>query len=64
MATMVDAVERELRKLRARQAQAVMQLIGPLLDAFEQLPNDVAGLEEMNDLCVAIEAINSAMEGD
>jgi hypothetical protein len=52
----------ELTRLRKAQAQAVMPLIGPLLDAFEQIPNDVLGMEELAELCVAIEAINSAME--
>lgn len=52
----------ELTRLRKAQAKAVMPLIGPLLDAFEQLPNDVSGMDELADLCAAIEAINSAME--
>ena len=52
----------EVKRLRRAQAKAVMPLIGPLLDAFEQIPNDVLGMDEMEDLCVAIEAINYAME--
>lgn len=52
----------ELSRLRKAQAKAVMPLIGQLLDAFEQLPNDVASIEELQDLSEAIEAINNAME--
>lgn len=53
---------KEIVRLRKAQAREVMPLIGPLLDAFEQIPNDVLGMEELAELCVAIEAINSAME--
>lgn len=57
-------IERSLRRLRNLQANRVMPLIGPLLDAFEQIPNDILGMDELSGLCVAIEAINSAMESD
>lgn len=57
-----QAAQKELQRLRRAQAKAVMPLIGPMLDAFEAIPNDVLGVEELEDLCVAIEAINSAME--
>lgn len=54
--------EKELQRLRRAQAKAVMRLIGPMLDAFGQVPNDVLEMDELEDLCIAIEAINSAME--
>lgn len=64
MPTSDGDIERRLRRLRNLQANRVMPLIGPLLDAFEQVPNDVLGMDELNELCVAVEAINSAMEYD
>lgn len=33
----------ELERLRAQQSRAVMERIGPLLDAWEAIPNDVKG---------------------
>ena len=39
-----------------------MPMIGPLLDAWEQLPNDVATMEELADLSQLIEDIDNAME--
>jgi hypothetical protein len=55
-------ITNEIGRLRAAQAKAVMPLIGPMIDAFEGLPNDVACMDELEELSVAIEAINSAME--
>lgn len=55
-------VSNEIERLRAAQAKAVIPLIGPLLDAFDAIPNDVLGMDELEGLCAAIEAINHAME--
>lgn len=52
----------ERTKLRKAQARDVMPLIGPLLDAYEALPNDVRGMEELDGLRVQLGAINTAME--
>jgi hypothetical protein len=52
----------ELARLRKAQAKAVMPLIGPLLDAFEGLPNDLKLDEGLGDLVEALQAIETAME--
>jgi len=52
----------EIERLRKAQAKAVMPLIGPLLDAWEGLPNDFKGAEEFEELNEQLEAINAAME--
>lgn len=52
----------EITRLRKVQAKYVMPLIGPLLDAWEQLPNDIACMEGLEDLAQIIEDINSGME--
>lgn len=57
-----DPVTKELQRLRRVQAKYVMPLIGPLLDAWEQVPSDIACSDELEELSVAIEAINDAME--
>ena len=56
----------EQKRLRAAQARAVMPLIGPLLDAWEAVPNDLKGMieEDAADLAEALDSINEAMEGD
>lgn len=52
----------EVKRLRAAQAKLVMPLIGPLLDAWEQVPNDVACTDELEQLSQLLEDINNAME--
>lgn len=54
----------EIKRLRRAQAKLVMPLIGPLLDAYEQLPNDlVSSIEDQaQGLAEAISAIQDAME--
>lgn len=42
-----DEINAELEKLRARQAKKVMKVIGPLLDEWDALPNDVASVREL-----------------
>lgn len=54
--------EREVVRLRKAQAKAVMPLIGPLLDAWYQVPNDVACMDELEHLSQLLEDINNAME--
>ncbi|ANN66438.1 hypothetical protein [Bordetella bronchialis] len=51
----------EVDALRAAQADAVMPLIGPLLDAWEGLPNDLAGEDDLSELKRHVAAINHAM---
>lgn len=50
----------ERDKLIAAQVDAVMPMIGPLLDAWEGLPNDVRG--ELGELDTILGRINAAME--
>lgn len=57
-----DYHRREVARLRAEQAAAVMPLIGPLLDAWEQVPTDLR--DELSDLAGIIAEIDAAMEGD
>ena len=52
----------EIERLRKAQARAVMPLIGPLLDAWEGLPNDFKGSEELEELNNHLGAIATAME--
>jgi hypothetical protein len=52
----------EITRLRKAQAKAVMPMIGPLLDAWEGLPNDFKDSEELEALNEHLSAINSAME--
>lgn len=62
--TIGDVVDRELESLRQEQAKAVMPLIGPMLDAWEALPNDVLRMDELSDLAEAIADIVRGMDGD
>lgn len=50
-------------QLRAAQVAATMPLIGPLLDAWDGLPNDLKCAEELSNLRKQIGEINMAMEG-
>lgn len=61
-----DPVSKELEQLRRKQLRAVMPLIGPLLDAWDSVPNDLKGeIEEgATDLAEALDSIRDAMEGD
>lgn len=55
----------EIERLRKKQSKAVMELIGPLLDAWDGMPNDVKGQmeeEEALDLCHYLRRIAKAME--
>lgn len=53
---------KEIAQLRREQAQAVMPLIGPLLDAWDGMPNDEKFAAELLILRHHIEAIRAAME--
>lgn len=59
-----DTIQAARERLRAVQAAAVMPLIGPLLDAWDGVPNDVKGAvrEEAPDLATSLNAICGAME--
>lgn len=61
-----DPVSKELEQLRRKQMRAVMPLVGPLLDAWDDVPNDLKGeIEEgATDLAEALDSIRDAMEGD
>ena len=58
-------IDDDLRRRRAEQAKRVMPLIGPLLDAWEQLPNDVRSDIELAhpSLLWAMQNIVAAIEG-
>jgi hypothetical protein len=63
----IAAAERELYEPHRRsQAEAVMPLIGPLLDAWDGLSNDARDYaeEDSPELARIIGEINRAMEGD
>lgn len=60
--TIGESIDRELEGLRNEQAKAVMPLIGPLLDAWEGVPNDMKC--ELEDLTEAIAAIERGMDGE
>jgi hypothetical protein len=55
-------VSSEIANGRKAQAREVMPMIGGLLDAWDQLPTDVRTDEELSEVRVWIERINSAME--
>lgn len=57
-------MSKEIERLRKAQAKAVMPLIGPLLDAFEGLPNDFRSEmeEHAESLVQYLTDIESAME--
>lgn len=61
----LHAVRRERKGLRVVQSKAVMPLIGPLLDAWESVPNDSKGAMREGEpvLCEYLDRINAAMEG-
>ena len=58
----MDKVEAERESIRERQAKDVMSLIGDLLDAWDELPNDVKTDPELERLAAKIESIDHAME--
>ena len=51
----------EIERLRKAQSDAVMNLIGEMLDAWEALPTDVRCSDEMEELNEHISRINNAM---
>jgi hypothetical protein len=53
----------EVEILRQEQAAAVMPLIGPLLDAWDGLPNDVKCDDELSGVRRSIGAISRGMDG-
>jgi len=58
----MDKVEAERKSIRRKQARDVMPLIGNLLDAWDDLPNDVKTDPELERLATKIELIDRAME--
>jgi len=60
----MSRIIRERRAARERQQREVMELIGPLLDAWEDIPNDIKGdlREHCTPLCHYLDRINEAME--
>jgi len=52
----------ERARLRKKQAEAVIPMIGPLLEAWDALPNDVKSDPELERLSRHIEKVDSAME--
>jgi len=55
-------MNREQTRFLKLQAKAVMQLIGGLLDAWDDLPNDVKGDPELERVARHIDGIYDAME--
>lgn len=60
----LSRIERERQRLREAQAREVMPIIGPLLDAWRGLPNDVADMEELEEFSGFIDALEQAMDAD
>ena len=61
---LMTKIEEEEEKIREEQTALVMPMIGGLLDAWDALPNDVKGYEELERLACQIRRIDDAMEGD
>lgn len=59
----MDKIAASRRYMRARQSRRAMPLIGPLLDRWDELPNDVKCDEELEKVAAVIERIDAAMEG-
>ena len=55
---------KEKDKIRKEQANAVMPMIGKLLDAWDDLPNDVKSDPELKYISKCINKIDRAMEGE
>jgi hypothetical protein len=60
----LSRAERERQQLRKAQASEVMPIIGPLLDCWQGLPNDVADMEELSELSGYMSALEDAMDAD
>jgi hypothetical protein len=56
-------IDRELDELRQKQANRVMPRIGPLLDCWEGIPNDVRGAPELKEFGRHMERLFTAMDG-
>jgi hypothetical protein len=54
----------EIERLRAKQAARAMKKVSPLLDAWEQLPNDVKSESELKHVRKCMEALFRAVEDD
>jgi len=54
----------ERKIIRLKQSKDVMPLIGGLLDAWDDLPNDVKSDPELEKLSKHIQKIDDAMEGN
>ena len=57
-------IEEEREQILEEQTALVMPMIGGLLDAWDALPNDVKGYEELKQLARHIRRIDDAMEGE
>ncbi len=55
-------VEADRQSLRKQQARAVMPLIGPLIDEWDGLPNDVTSLPELKGLRRHMGKLHRAIE--
>ena len=53
-----------LAALRKKQAFAVMDQIGPLLDSWEGIPYDVRGMPELNDFRKHMNKLYRAVDGE
>lgn len=57
-------IDAEIEKLRRQQANKVMPLIGPLLDAWEGISNDTKSEPDLKHFASQIHRLYQAMEGD
>jgi len=55
-------IAQDRERIRKEQSRNVMPLIGQLLDAWDELPNDVKSGPELNRLAKNIQRIDIAME--
>jgi len=60
----MNKIEKERNAERRLQSKKVMPLIGRLLDAWDDIPNDTKDDEEFEKLASIIERIDCAMEGE
>lgn len=60
----MNEIDKERAALRKAQAREVMPIIGPLLDAWRGLPNDVSDMDELTEVAGYMEALEQAMDAD
>jgi hypothetical protein len=60
----MDKIEKERNNARKLLSKKIMPLVGSLLDAWDNIPNDTKYDEEFEELANVIEQIGSIMDDD